>query len=39
MSENAKKILIVVMDGLGDMACDELRGLTPLQYIRTPNLD
>ena len=34
-----KKILIIVMDGLGDRACEELRGLTPLQYIRTPNLD
>ena len=34
-----KKILIVIMDGLGDRACPELRGLTPLQYIRHPNLD
>ena len=34
-----KKILIIVMDGLGDRACEELRGLTPLQYVRTPNLD
>lgn len=34
-----KKILIVVLDGLGDRQCPELRGMTPLQYIRTPNLD
>lgn len=34
-----KKILIVVMDGLGDRQCPELRGMTPLQYTRTPNLD
>ncbi len=34
-----KKILMVVMDGLGDRQCPELRGMTPLQYIRTPNLD
>ena len=40
MDTNAeKKILMIVMDGLGDRACDELRGLTPLQYVRTPNLD
>ena len=34
-----KKILIVVLDGLGDRACGQLRGLSPLQFIRTPNLD
>lgn len=39
MSEYNKKILMIVMDGLGDRACDELRGFTPLQYVRTPNLD
>ncbi len=39
MPDPKKKILIVVMDGMGDRACPELRGLTPLQYIRTPNLD
>ncbi|MDO5862024.1 MAG: 2,3-bisphosphoglycerate-independent phosphoglycerate mutase [Thermoplasmata archaeon] len=38
MSE-PKKILLVVLDGMGDRACPELRGLTPLQYVRTPNLD
>lgn len=39
MPEDRKKILIIVMDGLGDRACDILRGETPLQYVRTPNLD
>ena len=39
MTTAEKKILIVVMDGLGDRACRDLRGLTPLQYIRHPNLD
>ena len=34
-----KKILIVVMDGLGDRGCKELGGLTPLQATDTPNLD
>ena len=34
-----KKILIIVMDGLGDRVCPGLRGMTPLQYMRTPNLD
>jgi len=34
-----KKILIVVMDGLGDRGCKELDGLTPLQATETPNLD
>ncbi len=34
-----KKILIVVMDGLGDRGCKELGWKTPLQYTDTPNLD
>jgi 2,3-bisphosphoglycerate-independent phosphoglycerate mutase, archaeal form len=34
-----KKILIVVMDGLGDRGCKEFDGLTPLQATDTPNLD
>ncbi|MCL2712460.1 MAG: 2,3-bisphosphoglycerate-independent phosphoglycerate mutase [Methanomassiliicoccaceae archaeon] len=34
-----KKILIVVMDGLGDRSCTALNGSTPLQYTSTPNLD
>jgi len=39
MSAVKKKILFVVMDGLGDRACKALGGLTPLQYTSTPNLD
>lgn len=39
MSALKKKILIIVMDGLGDRGCKELGGLTPLQYTDTPNLD
>ncbi len=39
MPEPQKKILLIVMDGMGDRACQSLRGLTPLQYIRTPNMD
>ena len=39
MSESKKRILLMVLDGAGDRACPELRGLTPLQHIRTPNLD
>jgi len=39
MSAVKKKILFVVMDGLGDRGCKDLDGLTPLQYTNTPNLD
>ena len=39
MSESKKRILLMVLDGAGDRACPELRGLTPLQHVRTPNLD
>jgi len=39
MSAKKKKILIVVMDGLGDRGCRQLNGLTPLQATETPNLD
>ncbi|MDD3398838.1 MAG: 2,3-bisphosphoglycerate-independent phosphoglycerate mutase [Candidatus Methanomethylophilaceae archaeon] len=34
-----KRILMVVMDGLGDRGCRSLGGLTPLQVAETPNLD
>jgi len=34
-----KKILFVVMDGLGDRGCKALGGMTPLQATSTPNLD
>ena len=39
LSALKKKILIVVMDGLGDRGCKQLNGLTPLQATDTPNLD
>jgi len=39
VSVHKKKILIVVMDGLGDRGCKELDGQTPLQATETPNLD
>jgi 2,3-bisphosphoglycerate-independent phosphoglycerate mutase len=39
LSALKKKILIIVMDGLGDRGCKELNGLTPLQATDTPNLD
>ena len=39
MAAIKKKILIVVMDGLGDRGCKEFNGLTPLQATDTPNLD
>ena len=34
-----KKILYVILDGLGDDALDVLGGKTPLEAARTPNLD
>ncbi len=39
MPAQPKRILLVVMEGMGDRACPDLRGLTPLQYVRTANLD
>ncbi len=37
--KTGSKIVLFVMDGLGDVACDELGGSTPLEAARTPNLD
>lgn len=34
-----KKILYVVLDGLGDRPCPQLNNLTPLQAAKTPMLD
>ena len=34
-----KKVLYVILDGLGDDPCPELGDLTPLQAAKTPNLD
>lgn len=39
MTMDAKKILLVVMEGMADRACPEIRGFSPLQYVRTPNMD
>jgi len=33
------KIVMLVLDGIGDRPCDDLAGLTPLQAARTPVLD
>lgn len=33
------KYVIILGDGMADTACEELGGLTPLRYARTPNLD
>lgn len=34
-----KKILYIVLDGLGDRPCPELEGKTPLQAASTPHID
>lgn len=39
MMEHGKKILMIVMDGLGDRAVKSLDYRTPLQCARKPNLD
>ncbi len=33
------KKIIVVIDGLGDLPCNQFGGETPLEYAETPNLD
>ena len=35
----AEKVLLVILDGISDRPCPELKGLTPLQAARKPNLD
>jgi len=39
MTRNPKKILLVVIDGLGDMPIKELDNKTPLGAAKTPNFD
>ncbi len=39
MTAHKKKILMVIMDGLGDRGNVELNGMTPLQATKTHNLD
>lgn len=39
MAVPRKRILFVIMDGIGDRACPELGGKTPLQAVDTPNID
>jgi 2,3-bisphosphoglycerate-independent phosphoglycerate mutase len=33
------KGVFVILDGIGDEACKDLNGKTPLEYAKTPNLD
>ena len=39
IKENNSKIVMVVMDGLGDIPCPEFDNKTPLEYAKTPNMD
>src|SRR5574338_594388 len=40
MSDNSKvKIVYVLLDGVGDLPHPDLKGATPLDYAKTPNLD
>lgn len=34
-----RKIILAVADGIGDRPCEELNGMTPLEFAHTPNLD
>jgi len=35
----ASRVLLVILDGIGDRPCSDLGGKTPLQAAHTPNLD
>ena len=39
MNGDKSKLLIILIDGLGDVAVRELNDKTPLQYARTPHMD
>ena len=39
LKENNSKIVMLVMDGLGDIRSPEFGNKTPLEYAETPNLD
>ena len=40
MSDNTKvKMIYVLLDGVGDLPHPDLKGATPLDYAKTPNLD
>lgn len=39
IKENNSKIVMLVMDGLGDIGCSEFGNKTPLEYAKTPNMD
>ena len=40
MSDNSKvKMVYVLLDGVGDLPHPDLKGTTPLDYAKTPNLD
>lgn len=34
-----KKVIVVILDGVGDRPCRQLNGKTPLESAKTPNLD
>lgn len=34
-----RKVILAIADGIGDRPCEELGGMTPLEYAKTPTLD
>lgn len=37
--KGSTKIVLVLIDGIGDVSVDDLEGLTPLQAAHTPHMD